>query len=421
VSVVAPPPTPVRPPERRESAARSGFFSHLHPSLVTERALEPGATVGLGVVAFVLVAILLASGVLLGLHYVPTASGAYASVVELQLAVPLGRALRALHRWSADGLLVVCLLHLGRVLATAAYRGRALNWLVGLALLGLVCAAAFSGYALAWDQRAYWGARVVAGLLDHVPVLGATLARLLFGAPALGEQAVGRLHAVHVSLLPALVVGGSVWHLWRVRRDGGLARPAESPVLVPASPHLTGREAALALTVLAVMVLVATLAPAPLGPAADLVRPSNPEKAPWYFLGLQELASRSTVAGALALPLATLVLLVLLPLVDPSGRDSGLWVPGRAERRAWALAVVLTGGLVVASYAVGGTSVWTPIAPLAAASLLLVAGPPLLGRRAALRAALVALVTAFALFTAAGACRGPDWTLQAPWQESRRA
>jgi quinol-cytochrome oxidoreductase complex cytochrome b subunit len=409
----------------REVAPKPSFLVHLHPSLVTARALLPGTTLAAGIAALTLFGALLGSGVLLALHYAPSPAEAYGSVLELDWAVPFGRSVRAIHRWAADALLVVTLLHLVRVVAMAAYRARGFNWLVGLGLLALVLLSSFTGYVLPWDQRAYWGARVVAGLLDYVPALGPVVARLLFGARELAAPALPRLHGLHVTLLPALFLGLGVVHLWRVRRDGGLARPSGSPVLVPARPHLLGREVAVALVVLAVLVAFASLVPAPLGAPADVIRPANPEKAPWYFLGLQELASRSAVVGALALPLVATVLLGLLPFVDGGEDEVGLWVPSRRERLLWAAAAVLTATAVGLGYglapagagAAAGT--WASIAPLVSASLVLGFAIPSFGRRASLRAALVALGLALVVFTIIGACRGPDWVLRSPWEALR--
>jgi len=421
-------PVPVRleaAPSGREPAPRPSFLVHLHPSLVTARALLPSTTLGVGIAAVALFGALLGSGVLLALHYTPSPAEAYGSVLELEWAVPFGRTLRAVHRWAADALLVVTLIHLVRVVAMAAYRARGFNWMVGLGLLALVLLSSFTGYVLPWDQRAYWGARVVAGLLDYVPALGPVAARLLFGARELAAPALPRLHGLHVTLLPALFIGLGVVHVWRVRRDGGLARPSGSPVLVPARPHLLGREVAVALVVLAVLLAVASFVPAPLGAPADVVRPANPEKAPWYFLGLQELASRSAVVGALALPLVAILLLALLPFVDGGDEEVGLWVPARRERLLWAAAALLTILAVGAGYALvpagagAAAGTWASVAPLVSASLVLAVALPSFGRRASLRAALVALGLALVVFTVVGACRGPDWVLLSPWEALR--
>ena len=306
-----------------------------------------------------------------------------------------------------------------RIVAMAAYRRRLFNWLIGLGAGAAILLSAFSGYVLPWDQRAYFGARVVAGLLDYVPLLGGFLAELLFGGSELGPSALTRLHAIHVTATPALVFALVVVHLWRVRRDGGLARSGADQALVPARP-LFAREILVALVVVALLLAAAALFAAPLGSAADYTRPANPEKAPWYFLGLQELASRSAVIGALVIPALVIALLIVLPLLDTSDAEVGNWGVSRPERAAYLGTAIATLVAIVVGYALpgnaaAGASLWPIGAPFGTAALAFALTLRPMGRRAALRAALVAVLCALAVFSLVGACRGPGWSLVWPW------
>ncbi|MBN1961524.1 MAG: cytochrome bc complex cytochrome b subunit [Deltaproteobacteria bacterium] len=392
---------------------RPSFFAHIHVSKISLRALKFCTTWGLGIVAITLVAILLFSGLLLGLHYVPTSSEAYRSIIEIEYAIPFGQTLRALHRWSADALLIVVALHVMRIVFMAAYHKRLINWIIGLSMGSVVLLAAFTGYVLPWDQRAFWAARVVAGLFDYIPVIGSIASKFIFGGAELYPSGLPRVHALHVTLFPVLLIILIILHVWRIRRDGGLATSIKQSETLPAWPHLYGRELLLALVVFAIMLLLATNFSAPLGPAADYIRPANPEKAPWYFLGVQELASRGAVLGALVVPILLFLLLIVLPIFDQSEQEIGHWP--RSYRLANMIIFIATFVLVSFSYHFINDGEIGEIAPLITTFSIIIFTIIMTwrisGRRLAFQLVLISLVSALLVFTIVGICRGADWVL----------
>jgi quinol-cytochrome oxidoreductase complex cytochrome b subunit len=416
------------PGEESPRRLRRALLLHVHPLKVTERALDPWVSLGLGLASAVLFLALLVSGVWLMIYYVPSSDQAHASMLDLQHAVVFGAFARALHRWAAHGMVVLMGLHLVRVLAQAAYRRRELNWLVGLGLMGLTLGLAFTGYLLPWDQRAYWAVTVAANLLDHVPGLGAGLKALFLGGEQVGSATLVRFYALHVAILPLGLLGLLAVHLWRIRKDGGLAASAGQPAVVPAWPHLVWREAALALAWLGLFVGLAALVDAPLGAPLDPHHPSNPEKAPWYFLGLQEMVSYSALVGGLLFPGVLGLLLVFLPFLDREDHAVGRWF-GLGSARACSLGAAALALVVLALFetfyleaqgrgAILGSDLWNPASGmLALAGLVFLGAGALTGstRTAALSALLVLLV-AVAGFTLVGVCRGPNWAFFWPWE-----
>lgn len=320
-------------------SVRGSFWLHLHPERVRQETLDPRTTLGLGVVAIALLGVLLVTGLALMFWYVPTPAGAYERVVDLSGgALPLGGLMRDLHRLASDALVVVVLLHLARVYLTGALgHGRRLNWLVGVGLLLLVLATAFTGYLLPWDRGAYWAATVGGELVALFPLIGAPLRSLLWGGDAVGDDTVLRAFAFHVAVLP--VTGSALlgYHLWRVRKAGGLARPADAvdeARLVPTRPAVTARELSIGLVVAALLVVGALLWDAPLGLPGSPPQPVDPAKAPWFFLWVQELVSYATWLGAAA-PSLLLLLLVAAPWLERDGAGAGVWfAPGRRKRCA---------------------------------------------------------------------------------------
>lgn len=329
-------------------SVRRSFFLHIHPERVRERTLDPRATLGLGVISVVLLGVLLVTGVALMFWYVPAPGAAYDRMVDLSGgALPLGGLIRDLHRLASDALVVVVVLHLARVyLMGALSRPRRLNWLVGLGLMLLVGATAFTGFLLPWDLEAYWAATVGGELIGLLPVLGQWMQGLFWGGARVGEDTLLRAFAFHVAALP---LAGTVllgYHLWRVRRSGGLAQAAAEPSsLVPTRPALTLRELILGLVVIAALLAAAVLWDAPLGLPGHPPRPIDPAKAPWFLLWIQELVSYSNTLGGL-IPLLLLALLVLAPLAETQPELTGRWLaPGR-RGRCIAMLVVLA--LIVA-------------------------------------------------------------------------
>ena len=412
---------------------RRGFLYHLHPIRVTERALRPSTTLGLGVATVTLALLLALTGVLLMVYYVPTTAQAYGSMQDLQHAVALGSFVRALHRWTAHAMVATVLLHLVRAAAMGAYCARALNWLFGLLLLALTLGLAFTGYLLPWDQLSYWAVNVAASMLDHVPAVGVLLKRLALGGEAVGQATLTRFYTLHVALLPAVLFALLALHLWRIRKDGGLSHevPEDETALptVPAWPHLVQREVAVALAVTFLCCLAALLVAAPLGAPPDLHTPSNPEKAPWYFLGLQEMVSYSAPVGGFVFPLALLLVLALLPFLDRERAGVGRWLGTATSRDAVLLnlgvallALALFEALYLGAASPASTPLGRDLLNPATGMLVLclvcfaVTGALTHSTRAAFLAALGVLVLALVGFTAVGLCRGPNWIFSSPWE-----
>jgi len=168
--------------------------------------------------------ILTVTGVMLMFFYVSSMERAYGSIKDLQYAVSFGRVLRNQHRWSAEGMVALVFIHKARVFFTGAYRGsRVLNWLVGIALLLGTLMLSFTGYLLPWDQLAYWAITVGTNIASSAPLLGWTVQYLLLGGHFVGQQTLLRFYVLHVFFLPAVVWMLFAYHMWRVRKDGGLA------------------------------------------------------------------------------------------------------------------------------------------------------------------------------------------------------
>ncbi len=96
-------------------------------------------------------------------------------------------------------------------------------------------------------------------------------------------------------------------------------------------PHLMVRELLLFLLVVAAVLAVSLLFNAPLEEAANPLHSTNPAKAPWYFVGIQELVSYSAFLGGIVAPALIVLSLMFLPYLDRNPEGAGVWF----SRRRW--------------------------------------------------------------------------------------
>ena len=199
-------------------------FLHLHSVKTRRRTLEISSTYFLGGIALTLLAILTMTGLMLMLYYHPSVPQAYYDMKELQFVVSNGVFLRNMHRWAAHAMVLVVFLHMLRVFYHRAYRPpRQFNWVIGVILLVLTLLLSYTGYLLPWDQLSLWGVSVGTNMVRAMPWLGPPTRFLLLGGNVVGENALLRFYVLHCALLPVTLVVGIAVHLWRVRKDGGVA------------------------------------------------------------------------------------------------------------------------------------------------------------------------------------------------------
>lgn len=384
------------PARVRDTALRSGkpttdrtrstfvfgnVFLHLHSVRTHRWSLRWTTTAGLGMASVAAFLITLVTGVLLMFYYKPYPDVAYDSMKDIHFVVPTGRFIRNVHRWAANVMVIAVLLHMARAFYTAAYRApREFNWLIGMALLVTTLGLSFTGYLLPWDQLAYWaitiGANIAQSPREVTDAIGITdwfdpggLQRLLLlGSDTVGEEALIRFYLLHVMLLPLAAAMLMAVHFWRIRKDGGLTKPADvdarlgprppgtfpvftdaptktyhlaaivkgrTPVVgrspentVPSMPHLFYAELAVLMLTLFICLALALVSDAPLKEVANPLVPENPAKAPWYFLGLQELVAFSAFMGGIGIPTIVLIGLGLIPYLDREQTGTGVWCGG---------------------------------------------------------------------------------------------
>jgi quinol-cytochrome oxidoreductase complex cytochrome b subunit len=437
---------PLRP--RDDSDRKRIVFNHLilhfRSIRVPEKTIRYTHTWGLGGMSMVLFLLLAATGILLLFVYEPSPGFAHDSIVTLQNDVFFGKLVRNIHYWSANFLIVVLILHLLRVYLTGAYfQARQFNWVIGLTLLTCVLASNFTGYLLPWDQLSYWATTIVTGMLSYVPFFGTWLQGVIRGGQEIGPATLVNFYAAHTTVLPLLIIALMGFHFWRIRKARGVVvprspgeAPDEAPRYVLTLPNLLLREFSVAMMLVAVVVVISIWFNAPLGEAANPGMSPNPAKAPWYFVGFQELLLHfDPLFAVLIIPLAAAIGLVLIPYVHYEEDSSGVFMASHRGRRLGAAAAaagfVLAPILIVADERWIDFGAWLPgldptisngLLPAAILVAVLVGLYIVLRKRysatnnEAVQAVFILLFAAFLVLTATGVWfRGSGMALRWPW------
>jgi quinol-cytochrome oxidoreductase complex cytochrome b subunit len=412
---------------------RKTFLFHLRPRNVSASAAGFTYTWGLGGAAALLVLLSMASGVMLKFAYTPMPERAYGSIVGLQTSMAFGPLIRNVHHWSANILVLTVFLHMLRVFYTGAYQPpRGSNWWIGLVIFAAILASNFTGYLLPWDQLAYWAVTICTSMVAYLPVIGDDLRQMMVGGSELGPRTLANFYALHTAVLPAVLIAALPFHFWRIRKAGGLAakpgkltNPEVKEVRLETIPHLLVRELAMAASVIALVMIMAALWDAPLGPKANPGLSPNPTKAPWYFAGLQEmLVHLHPLLAVAVIPLLVIIALALLPIISRENDSSGIWFGSPAGRRTSliaALTALIATPVWIIGYANGVSFLWwlAPVLGLALLPAIYGLSKKMPGASAhdGVQAMFTFLFTVFILLTITGTWfRGTSMALTWPWQ-----
>ncbi|KAA3653184.1 MAG: hypothetical protein DWQ10_18635, partial [Calditrichaeota bacterium] len=301
---------------------------HLHPPTINKNVIKFNHTFGLGGMAVVLICLQFITGMLLRFFYEPFPGGAYESIVHLQNNVLFGQLIRNIHYWSAVFLILITFLHLLRVFFSSAFHGkRQFNWVLGIVLLLLIIASNFTGYLLPWDQLSYWAVTVSTSMLDYLPVAGGFIKELLLGGNEIGKATLLIFYTFHTGILPLLLIVVLAFHFWRVRKAGGVVPQSDDEdKFISTVPHLVAKEFVVTLILIAFIVLLAISFDAPLLEKANPNVSPNPAKAPWYFLGIQELMLHfHPLFSAIIIPGVVFIMAVFIPYFIYNTEESGKW------------------------------------------------------------------------------------------------
>ncbi len=318
------------------------------------------------------------TGSLLALIYVPSAGEAWNSLQTLNHQVALGWFIRALHGWGSNFMLAIVLIHMAQVFLFGAYKfPRELTWILGVFLLLFTFGMAFTGQVLRFDQDAYWGLGIGASIASRVPVFGSALVQLLLGGPIIAGATLSRFFALHVFVIPGLLIGFVGLHVLMVLKLGINEWPMPGRIVqrstylqeyhaliekngIPFVPEAVWKDVLFSGCILLAIAACAILL-GPFGPSGQpdpTIIQTAPRPDPfflWIYALLSFLPPAAETPILLIGPVVAIIILLALPFVAGEGEKS--W-----KRRPIAVLAVLV--IAVALGTLTNLGVHTPWSPV---------------------------------------------------------
>jgi ubiquinol-cytochrome c reductase cytochrome b subunit len=318
------------------------------------------------------------TGILLALIYVPSAGEAWNSLQILNHDISLGWFIRGLHGWGSNFMVAIVLIHMVQVFLFGAYKfPRELTWMIGVFLLLMTLAMAFTGQVLRFDQDAYWGLGIGASIVSRVPVVGPWAVNLMLGGPIIAGATLSRFFAVHVFLVPGLLIALIGVHVLMVLKLGVNEWPMPGRIVrratyvkeyhertqkdgVPFVPYAVWKDVFFSGFILLSIAACAVYL-GPFGPSGQ-PDPTIIQTAPrpdffflWLYAVLSYLPPSAETPILMIGPAIGIVVLLLLPFVAGEGEKS--W-----KRRPIAVLTVLLLAVMLSSLThLGLHTPWSPI------------------------------------------------------------
>jgi ubiquinol-cytochrome c reductase cytochrome b subunit len=342
---VTPPATPPAP-----AVKEGGFKAWIYKRLPVEEFISSQITgyyapknfniwYVFGVLALVVLAMQLFTGIFLTMFYKPGEATAFDSVEFIMREVEYGWLIRYLHSTGASAFFVVVYLHMFRAMLYGSYKApRELLWLFGMAVYLALMAEAFFGYVLPWGNMSFWGAQVIVNLFGTIPGIGPALVEWIRGDYGISDATLNRFFALHVVGVPLALLLLVVLHLVALRRTGSSnpdgieikerVGPDGKPLDgIPFHPYYTVKDLVAVGAFLIIFAIVVFFVPT-LGGLfleAPNFEPANPASTPehiapvWYFTPFYAIlrAVPDQRTGALLMFLAVAAF-VFLPWLDRS-------------------------------------------------------------------------------------------------------
>jgi ubiquinol-cytochrome c reductase cytochrome b subunit len=331
-----------------------------------------------GSAALVVFCMQIITGILLAVIYVPSAGEAWNSLQTLNHSIALGWYIRALHGWGSNFMVAIVLIHMVQVFLFGAFKyPRELTWIVGVFLLLMTLGMAFSGQVLRFDQDAFWGLGIGASISSRIPIVGQWTVNLLLGGPIIAGSTLSRFFALHVFVIPGLLIAFVGLHLLMVLKLGINDWPMPGRIVrkatyvkeyheltkkdgIPFAPGAVWKDLFFGGCVLLTLAIVAAYF-GPFGPSGR-PDPTIIQTAPrpdffflWLYALLSLLPPKMETPALLIGPVIAILALLVLPFVFGEGEKS--W-----RRRPIAVLTILLVAVVLGTFTdLAGHAPWSPV------------------------------------------------------------
>ena len=331
-----------------------------------------------GSAALVVFVMQIITGMLLAVIYVPSAGEAWNSLQTLNHSIAFGWYIRALHGWGSNFMVAIVLIHMVQVFLFGAFKyPRELTWMVGVFLLLMALGMAFSGQVLRFDGDAFWGLGIGASICSRIPIVGPWMVHLLLGGPIIAGATLSRFFALHVFVIPGMLIAFVGLHLLMVLKLGINEWPMPGRIVrkatyikeyhelthkdgIPFVPGAVWKDLFFGGCVLLTLAVVAAYF-GPYGPSGR-PDPTIIQTAPrpdYFFLWLYALLSllppKMETPALLIGPVIAILFLLLLPFIFGEGEKT--W-----RRRPIAVLTILLVAVVFGTLTdMGGHVPWSPV------------------------------------------------------------
>jgi ubiquinol-cytochrome c reductase cytochrome b subunit len=286
------------------------------------------------------------TGLFLLMYYVPHPDHAFRTVQDIMVNVPYGWLFRLMHVVGSNLIVASVGCHMLSVFFMNSYKKpRELTWFAGASMLLITLAFCLSGYLLPWSQLSYWATTIVTNIPSALPYIGDYAVQFSRGGQNVSGATLGRFFALHVGVLPALLLTLVSIHLFLVRRIGISSPPfgnvdekkpwtafrhEDHPGGYPFFPHFVLKETSMVMAFFALVFFIITFVPTLFLPE-DANVPADPFKTPahikpeWYFLApYQMLKLVPNKFVGISLQIVIVAVFLFWPFLDAKKEDNML-------------------------------------------------------------------------------------------------
>ncbi len=299
----------------------------------------------LGFVVLIGLVVQVVSGIFLLVYYIPHPDHAFISVQDIMNKVHFGWLFRLMHVVGSNMIIAAVFLHMLDVFFFNDYKKpRELTWVGGGLLLVIIFTFGLSGNLLPWSQLSYWSTTIVTSMPTALPIIGGYISELLRGGDYVSSITLSRFFALHIAILPFLLLILIGIHFFIIRRTGlagtslqlseegeGISdeyKKKSNPKEYHYYPHFFQKQIIMTLVYFSIMFFIMTFLPTVFLPA-DSTAPADPYSTPefirpaWYLLASYQVLKLvpNKFLGITVLLLSVFIFL-LWPFIDTSREDN---------------------------------------------------------------------------------------------------
>lgn len=272
-------------------------------------------------------------GLFLAIHFSANTELSFSIISHIYRDVNYGWLIRTFHANGASLFFICLYIHIGRGIYYNSFLFH-IVWNSGILIFLITIGTAFVGYVLPWGQISFWGATVITGLISAIPFFGVDIVQWVWGGFSVNNATLTRFFTFHF-IFPFIILAFVIIHLIFLHQSGsnnplGLNSNIDK---IPFHPYFVSKDLFGYLFVIIFLTYINLIFPYSLGDPENFI-PSNPLVTPihiqpeWYFLFAYAILRSipNKLGGVIAL-LASILILVILPITNKSNSRGTQFFP----------------------------------------------------------------------------------------------